>query len=49
MLQIACDKSKLDSTDVYILDTGRMIYQWNGNGANKDERFRVNINIVDTF
>lgn len=41
IIQIACDKSKLDSTDVYILDTGRMIYQWNGNGANKDERFRA--------
>ncbi|KAJ8301548.1 hypothetical protein KUTeg_020535 [Tegillarca granosa] len=38
--QIQCNKSKLDSTDVYILDKGLMIYQWNGKGANKDERFR---------
>lgn len=39
--QIQCNKSKLDSTDVYILDKGLMIYQWNGKGANKDERFRA--------
>lgn len=39
--EIPCNKSKLDSTDVYILDTGLAIYQWNGRGANKDERFRA--------
>ena len=31
-------RSRLDSGDVYILDMGQMLYQWNGAGANKDER-----------
>ncbi|XP_033746061.1 gelsolin-like protein 2 isoform X2 [Pecten maximus] len=32
---------KLDSGDVYILDLGKMIYQWNGKGANKDEKLKA--------
>ncbi|KAL4219351.1 hypothetical protein ACF0H5_021931 [Mactra antiquata] len=31
----------LDSSDVYILDLGLKIYQWNGKSSNKDERFRA--------
>lgn len=31
----------IDDTDVYILDLGLQIYQYNGQGANKDERVRV--------
>lgn len=34
-------KKNLDSTDVYILDLGLHLYQWNGTGSNKDERFRA--------
>ncbi|XP_022298235.2 gelsolin-like protein 2 [Crassostrea virginica] len=31
----------IDDTDVYILDIGLQIYQYNGQGANKDERVRA--------
>ncbi|XP_048740738.1 gelsolin-like protein 2 [Ostrea edulis] len=31
----------IDDTDVYILDLGLQIYQYNGRGANKDERIRA--------
>ncbi|XP_041350061.1 gelsolin-like protein 2 isoform X2 [Gigantopelta aegis] len=34
-------KSRLDKTDVFILDLGLRIIQWNGSGSNKDERFRA--------
>ena len=34
----------IDDTDVYILDLGLQIYQYNGQGANKDERVRVSDN-----
>ncbi|KAK3101260.1 hypothetical protein FSP39_002220 [Pinctada imbricata] len=36
--QIRRDKSKIDDTDVYILDAGLTIYQWNGKGANAFEK-----------
>lgn len=38
------DKSRLDDTDAYILDLGLTIYQWNGQGCNKDERFKAIMN-----
>lgn len=31
----------LDHTDVYILDLGLKLIQWNGSGSNKDERFKA--------
>ncbi|KAH9494944.1 hypothetical protein Btru_020853 [Bulinus truncatus] len=31
----------LDKTDVYILDLGLKLLQWNGSGSNKDERFKA--------
>ncbi len=34
-------KFSLKSDDVFILDLGLEIYQWNGNGANKDEKFKA--------
>ncbi|KAK3103108.1 hypothetical protein FSP39_016515 [Pinctada imbricata] len=36
--QIKKDQSKLDDTDVYILDAGETIYQWNGPGCNIGEK-----------
>jgi len=33
--------SSLDSTDVFILDLGLNLIQWNGSESNKDERFRA--------
>lgn len=32
---------RLKSDDVFILDLGRTLYQWNGSGSNKDERFKA--------
>jgi len=34
-------KSRVSSGDVYILDLGKKIWQWNGDGANKDEKFQA--------
>lgn len=34
-------REKMKSDDVYILDNGLMLYQWNGSGCNKDERFKA--------
>lgn len=31
----------MKSDDVYILDNGLKLYQWNGSGCNKDERFKA--------
>lgn len=39
--EVVRDKSRLDDTDAYILDLGLTIYQWNGQGCNKDERFKA--------
>lgn len=41
LMQVPRRRSKLDSTDVYLLDLGMTIYQWNGTGSNKNERFKV--------
>lgn len=34
-------RSRLVSGDVFILDLGLNLYQWNGNDCNKDERFKA--------
>lgn len=39
--EIARCRDLLDSSDVYILDLGLTIYQWNGRDSNKDERYRA--------
>ncbi|XP_060587221.1 gelsolin-like protein 2 [Ruditapes philippinarum] len=39
--QIERNKGNLDNTDVYILDLGLKLYQWNGSGANKDEKHKA--------
>ncbi|KAK6176075.1 hypothetical protein SNE40_014431 [Patella caerulea] len=39
--EIPRSRSRLDSNDVYIMDAGLNIYQWNGKGSNKDERFKA--------
>ncbi|XP_048740175.2 gelsolin-like protein 1 [Ostrea edulis] len=39
--EVVRDKSRMDDTDVYILDQGLTIYQWNGQGCNKDEKFKA--------
>ncbi|XP_041350062.1 gelsolin-like protein 2 [Gigantopelta aegis] len=40
-------RSLVKSCDVYILDLGDMIYQWNGSECNKDEKFKAMQYLVD--
>jgi gelsolin len=39
--EVPCCRSKLNSGDVYILDLGQTLYQWNGSGSNKNERWKA--------
>lgn len=39
--EVPLNKHSLDSSDVFILDLGLEIYQWNGKTANKDEKFKA--------
>jgi len=39
--EIPRNKSLLDNTDVYILDNGLKLYQWNGSGSNKEEKMKA--------
>ncbi|XP_071829544.1 gelsolin-like protein 2 [Apostichopus japonicus] len=39
--QVPLNRSKLNSGDVFILDLGLQIYQWNGAECNKDEKFKA--------
>lgn len=41
VMEVPRRRSKLDSTDVYLLDLGTTIYQWNGAGSNKNERWKA--------
>ena len=43
--QVPRNRSRVDSNDVYILDLGLTLIQWNGQGSNKDERFKVTVNL----
>ncbi|XP_059150418.1 gelsolin-like protein 2 [Physella acuta] len=39
--EVPLSKDRIKSDDVFILDLGTIIYQWNGSGSNKDERFKA--------
>lgn len=39
--EVPLTPGRLNSGDVFILDLGMTIYQWNGSGSNKDERFKA--------
>ncbi|KAH9494945.1 hypothetical protein Btru_020854 [Bulinus truncatus] len=39
--EVSRNPKVLDKTDVYILDLGLKLLQWNGSGSNKDERFKA--------
>lgn len=39
--EVTRNKRSLSSDDVFILDLGLTLYQWNGNGSNKDERMKA--------
>ena len=41
MVQVPASKSRLTPGDVFILDMGLTIYQWNGDGANPFEKNKV--------
>jgi gelsolin len=38
--EVPLARSRINSDDVFILDLGTKMYQWNGSGCNKDERFK---------
>ncbi|KAH3779355.1 gelsolin-like protein 2 [Dreissena polymorpha] len=38
-------RALLDTSDVYILDLGTTLYQWNGGTSNKDERYRAAMHV----
>lgn len=42
MLQVPYLRTSLNSGDVYILDMGMQIYQWNGAESSGMERHKVN-------
>ncbi|KAK3761852.1 hypothetical protein RRG08_019430 [Elysia crispata] len=39
--EVAMKRSKVTSDDVFILDKGLEIYQWNGSNCNKDEKYKA--------
>ncbi|KAL8569179.1 hypothetical protein ACOMHN_035449 [Nucella lapillus] len=39
--QVPLSPDRIKSDDVFILDKGLTIFQWNGKGSNKDERFKA--------
>jgi len=39
--EVPLSKARINSGDVFILDLGLTLYQWNGNGSSKDERFKA--------
>uniref|UniRef100_A0A1I8GIF7 Gelsolin n=3 Tax=Macrostomum lignano TaxID=282301 RepID=A0A1I8GIF7_9PLAT len=39
--EVPRSRKALDNTDVYILDLGDRAIQWNGSGANKNEKFKA--------
>lgn len=39
--EIPCKRGNLNSEDVFVIDCGLRIYQFNGETANKDEKFRA--------
>ncbi|ELU02124.1 hypothetical protein CAPTEDRAFT_154247 [Capitella teleta] len=39
--EVPLSEGRLNSNDVFILDMGTQLYQWNGSGANKDEKFKA--------
>ena len=41
MKEVQLSRNSLDSSDVFILDLGLEIYQWNGKTCNKDEKFKA--------
>ena len=41
MTERPLNKHCLDTSDVFILDMGLTLYQWNGTTCNKDERFKA--------
>ena len=39
--EVPRNRDLLDNTDVYIMDLGLKLVQWNGSGANKEEKMKV--------
>ena len=47
MVEKPLNKHYLDSSDVFILDMGLKLYQWNGKTGNKDEKYKAAIYIQE--
>ncbi|CAL8074697.1 unnamed protein product [Calicophoron daubneyi] len=43
LTEVPFARKAVSSDDVFVLDLGIKAYQWNGNGANKDERYRASL------
>ena len=41
LYQVEANKHNLDDSDVFILDKGLQIFQYNGSTCNKDEKMKV--------
>lgn len=39
--EVPLARARVHTDDVFILDLGMTLYQWNGSGSNKDERFKA--------
>ena len=45
--QVKAIKTNLDKDDVFILDCGLELYQWNGERSSKDEKFKAGLYLQD--
>ena len=46
--EVSRKAGNLKHDDVFILDMGMKIYQWNGSASNKDERMKVRSKLLNT-
>ncbi|XP_063723900.1 gelsolin-like protein 1 [Symsagittifera roscoffensis] len=49
MKEVTCKRANLDSGDVFILDNGKEVHQWNGKKASPMERMKANEYIQNTI
>lgn len=46
-VQVELNKHNVDDSDVFILDAGLQVYQYNGSTCNKDEKMKVGMNVMN--
>lgn len=47
LIEVPLCRGRLNPDDVFILDSGSKLVQWNGSGSNKDERFKAMVYLSD--